>query len=295
MKDYYRLLQVHPEAESEVMAAAYKRLMRKYHPDLLPPELRDDPETLQKAKDINEAYAVLSNPARRAEYDRTLKQQKQATHASAAVDEPSQTRGEEKAFLYVRCGQTTEIFKALLVRDRYATDPYKVMGFIPVPTLSAPPKASIFSKAKRLFNRDNTRAVTKSYSFAELDMLADDGIHRRLDKPNFTMGDIDWGQHTCPACSGSIQNENGTISTWIGCSKCGRIRCAGDVQETSQGRFSTCPWCGKRNKLTRSIKPGSKDHLQLQGLEKKRETSKPANGLLKDSSSQDLLEKGKTK
>ncbi|HSD83576.1 MAG TPA: DnaJ domain-containing protein, partial [Anaerolineae bacterium] len=35
MKNYYQILQVVPQAEPEVIEAAYRRLMRKYHPDVL--------------------------------------------------------------------------------------------------------------------------------------------------------------------------------------------------------------------------------------------------------------------
>lgn len=294
MKDYYRILQVHPEAESEVIAAAYKRLMRKYHPDVLPSELRNDPKTLQKAKDINEAYSNLSNPGKRAEYDRQVKQQKRVKKSSTDSRTHQVGDYEERAFLYVRCGQTQEIFKALLIRNSQAAGVYKVVGLIPVPMLPAPKKDSIFKKAKTFFSGHHPHAITKIKSLAELDAVTDDGIHKRLNEPDFHMGKIDWGWHQCPACNGMIQNENGTYATWIGCSSCGRIRCVGGVEETRKGRFSTCPWCGKRNKVTRSVKPGSKDHLHLQGLKKDDEKFEQTSDLLEDAHSPDLLEKGKS-
>lgn len=293
MKDYYRILQVHLEAETDVITAAYKRLMRKYHPDVLSPELREDPKVLQKAKEINEAYGILGNPVKRAEYDKKVKQQKRVKNTSASTKSAQvRARAQERSFLYVRCGQTKEIFKALLVRDKNATTPYKVVGFTPVPILPVPEKSSILKKARRLFNRNNSRSLAKTYNFVELDTLTDDGIHKRLNKPDFTMGEIDWGWHTCPACAGSIQNKNGTLATWIGCSKCGRIRCAGGVEETKRSTFSTCPWCGKRNKITRSVKLGSKDRLQLHGLEKDQDTIETTDELLENSPTTELLEKG---
>jgi curved DNA-binding protein CbpA len=63
-RDYYRTLQVDPAAEPEVIAAAYRRLAQKYHPDASPA-----PDAHQRMAAINEAYSVLSDPARRAEYD----------------------------------------------------------------------------------------------------------------------------------------------------------------------------------------------------------------------------------
>jgi hypothetical protein len=70
MKDYYAILMVHPQAESFLIEAAYKRLAREYHPD------RDQsPANHEKMIAINEAFAVLSNPARRQTYDREYTQQ----------------------------------------------------------------------------------------------------------------------------------------------------------------------------------------------------------------------------
>ena len=62
-KDYYLILQVQPSAEPEVIQAAYRRLARKYHPDVED----DSPARMQ---DLNEAYEVLSRPDKRAAYDR---------------------------------------------------------------------------------------------------------------------------------------------------------------------------------------------------------------------------------
>jgi hypothetical protein len=61
--DYYRVLQVDPEADPDVVEAAYKRLARKYHPDLNP-----DPDANQRMQEINLAYEVLGDPEKRAEY-----------------------------------------------------------------------------------------------------------------------------------------------------------------------------------------------------------------------------------
>lgn len=60
--DYYEVLQVQPSAEPEVIEKAYKALIFKYHPDR-----GGDEET---AKRITGAYYVVSDPKRRAEYDR---------------------------------------------------------------------------------------------------------------------------------------------------------------------------------------------------------------------------------
>lgn len=63
-RDYYRILQVDPAAEQEVIEAAYRRLARKYHPDS-----NQSLDATRRMQEINEAYEVLRDPARRAEYD----------------------------------------------------------------------------------------------------------------------------------------------------------------------------------------------------------------------------------
>ncbi|MCL0086478.1 J domain-containing protein [Thermodesulfovibrionales bacterium] len=62
--DYYAILQVHPEAEIEVIIAAYRRLAAKYHPDV-----NKTTDAAEMMKQINAAYEVLSDPIERAKYD----------------------------------------------------------------------------------------------------------------------------------------------------------------------------------------------------------------------------------
>jgi hypothetical protein len=62
--DYYEVLQVSAAAEPEVIQAAYRKLCTLYHPDV-----NKSPLAEEKMRLINEAYGVLSDPSRRAEYD----------------------------------------------------------------------------------------------------------------------------------------------------------------------------------------------------------------------------------
>ncbi len=69
--DAYKVLQVDPDADPEVIQAAYRRLAQKYHPDLAgdanSPEGR---EAMARMVAINAAWAVLRDPAKRAEFNR---------------------------------------------------------------------------------------------------------------------------------------------------------------------------------------------------------------------------------
>jgi len=65
MKDYYNILGVSRDAGQEEIKKAYRRLARKYHPDVN----RGDAEAEAKFKEITEAYEVLSDPEKRRAYD----------------------------------------------------------------------------------------------------------------------------------------------------------------------------------------------------------------------------------
>jgi curved DNA-binding protein CbpA len=63
--DPYKVLQVDPEAEDEVIQAAYRRLARKYHPDMAP-----GPEAATRMAAINAAWDRIGDPVARAAFDR---------------------------------------------------------------------------------------------------------------------------------------------------------------------------------------------------------------------------------
>ncbi len=64
-KDYYDLLGVPRGASDEAIKNAFRTLAKKYHPDLHP----KDKKAEEMFKDINEAYGILSDPKKKAEYD----------------------------------------------------------------------------------------------------------------------------------------------------------------------------------------------------------------------------------
>lgn len=65
-KDYYKTLGLQRGASEKEVRSAYRRLARQYHPDVNP----SNPDAAQKFREVNEAYEVLSDPEKRARYDR---------------------------------------------------------------------------------------------------------------------------------------------------------------------------------------------------------------------------------
>ena len=65
-KDYYQILGVSKDANLDEIKKAYRKLAHKYHPD----KTKGDKESEEKFKEISQAYKVLSDPAKRSNYDR---------------------------------------------------------------------------------------------------------------------------------------------------------------------------------------------------------------------------------
>lgn len=105
MEDLYEILGVKPEASMDEIRERYRFLAMAYHPDRFPnTTMRQNAEA--EMKRINEAYAVLSHPQKRAEYDRNRKFHEQSETSKEAKSDPfSQHKGTEsqleEAFQYL--------------------------------------------------------------------------------------------------------------------------------------------------------------------------------------------------
>lgn len=88
--DPYKVLQVDPEAEDEVIEAAYRRLARKYHPDVA-----QGPDAQERMVRINQAWEMLKDATKRAAVDRA--RTRSATTAARAASAEARSRAAAQA------------------------------------------------------------------------------------------------------------------------------------------------------------------------------------------------------
>jgi curved DNA-binding protein CbpA len=86
--DPYKTLQVDPEADQEVIQAAFRRLAHKWHPDVA-----SSPEAAARMTAINRAWAILGDPDRRAGYDRDRRRGPAGNAPVAPAPDPASPSG----------------------------------------------------------------------------------------------------------------------------------------------------------------------------------------------------------
>jgi curved DNA-binding protein len=94
-QDYYKILSVAPDADSKTIKTAYRKLARKYHPDV-----SEHHEAEEKFKQISEAYEVLKDPQKRAQYDelREYGAQPQGASGGQQYSQQAQNQGDFSDF-----------------------------------------------------------------------------------------------------------------------------------------------------------------------------------------------------
>lgn len=129
-KDFYKVMGVAPDAKQDEIKTAYRKLARKYHPDV-----SKDPQAESKFKEVSEAYEVLRHADRREEYDqlrRAHNQQKQYGADSSNRDfgdffndifARASTRGAQyqRADPFSRKGRDIEIDLPIFLEDTLKT------------------------------------------------------------------------------------------------------------------------------------------------------------------------------
>jgi DnaJ-class molecular chaperone len=120
-KDYYETLDVTEKASPEEIKKTYRKLAFKYHPD----RTSNDPEATQRMKEINEAYATLSDPSKRREYDSL-----RAAYGTSAHTRFRQTYSEEEIFRGSDINQVFEEFAKVFFRFQKARRVFRSGEFL---------------------------------------------------------------------------------------------------------------------------------------------------------------------
>ena len=100
-KDYYQILGLDKNAPPQKIKEAYRRLALQYHPD----RNKENPAALEMMKELNEAYAVLSDPRKRRDYDRLREQ-----YGPSGYDRFKQSYSEQDIF---RGSDINQIFEEM--------------------------------------------------------------------------------------------------------------------------------------------------------------------------------------
>lgn len=271
LPDYYAILQVHPSAEPEIIEVAYRRLMRKYHPDALPLELRADPDILSRVRAINLAYDILSDPALRTAYDAAFLPPQ--PKPDQKVDPNIETR-----IHLVRCANTGQPFRMLLGKHKKKGKIYKVLGFEPfefpsevnmaqTEIISLPALAPSSPWWKRLFLRKPKKQQSGLSLVVQPPKFPTPASinNQFLDGPDLNFTDINFSGMNCPACNGEYTSPVGGTSNWIRCNACKHIFCAGNVRSTKLGEFTRCPWCGRFARINKHTYAGDSENLPIKG------------------------------
>lgn len=110
-KDYYQVLGVARDATADAIKKAYRQLARKYHPDV-----SKEADASARMSEVNEAYAVLSDPERRAAYDAVGQGRRQGEAFTPPPDWDAGFEFSGRGFEGMEAGQFSDFFSELFGR-----------------------------------------------------------------------------------------------------------------------------------------------------------------------------------
>ena len=110
-KDYYQALGVAREAPADEVKRAYRKLARKFHPDV-----SKEADAEQRMKEVNEAYAVLSDPEKRAAYDRLGRDHRPGEDFRPPPDWDANMEFSEREFSGAEAAQFSDFFSEIFGR-----------------------------------------------------------------------------------------------------------------------------------------------------------------------------------
>ncbi len=108
-KDYYKILEIQKSASEKDITKAYRKMARKYHPDLNP----NNPNAKKQFQEVGEANEVLSDPAKRKKYDQYGQDWKHAEQFEKAHAHESKSRSSNSAGTSYSENDFSDFFESL--------------------------------------------------------------------------------------------------------------------------------------------------------------------------------------
>ncbi len=236
-RDYYEVLGVPKNATKEDIKNAYRRLALQYHPDRNKSKDADE-----KFKEINEAYAVLSDEEKRRQYD---------AYGQAGF---SERFTQEDIFRGADFGDFEDLFESMgFGRFGFDRHPFDFFGF----GRARKRRGADLQASVQITLEDAARGISRDFEFLKT---------KKCGTCGGTGGAPGAKLVACPACggTGSIRTTKRlgpmTFQSIVTCNRCGGI---GRVYE------KTCPSCGgtgmkkENEKITITIPPGAFDGMRL--------------------------------
>lgn len=211
-RDYYEVLGVNRGAGEDDLKSAFRRLARQYHPDV-----SEEPDAEEKFKEINEAYAVLSDSEKRAAYDR---------YGHAGVN----TQG---------MPDFTNIDLSDILEGIFGFGGFGGMGSRR--TRNGPRRGADLSSRVKLTFEESAFGVEK-----EIDIIRDE----KCDTCNGSGAKPGTSTNTCPQCNGQgevRQMHQTLLGSMVQVVTCSRCNGRGEVIETP------CPTCNGRGLERKTI------------------------------------------
>ena len=221
-RDYYEVLGVNKNATPEEIKQAYRKLAVQCHPDRVPPEKKKEAE--EKFKEVSEAYAVLSDPEKRVQYDR---------FGHAGIDQrytyEDIFRGVDFGSIFEDLGFGTSIFGDVF-SDFFGFGGRRKRG---------PQRGADLEYALTLTLEEASTGAEKNIDLYHTETCS---LCRGTGAKPGT------GKRSCPECKGRGQVSSAFGGFFTFSQTCPRCYGAGEITETP------CPQCQGRGKVKKSSK-----------------------------------------